>query len=61
MNKEMSKLLIHGDFDSADDISALSVLNVNLAQTLRDRPEFIGLYFSAAVISAIMNIRDQWQ
>ncbi|RDA94030.1 hypothetical protein CP533_5284 [Ophiocordyceps camponoti-saundersi (nom. inval.)] len=40
-----TKLLIHGDFDSADDISPLSVLSATIVQALRSHAGYISLVY----------------
>ncbi|KAJ4392293.1 hypothetical protein N0V93_005918 [Gnomoniopsis smithogilvyi] len=42
-----SKLLIHGDYDNADypEVSPLSGLCADLVQTVRTRPDFVGLVY----------------
>ncbi|RCI10014.1 hypothetical protein L249_8697 [Ophiocordyceps polyrhachis-furcata BCC 54312] len=45
LNRQTSKLLIHGDFDSADDISPLSVLCATIVQAIRSRVGYISLVY----------------
>ncbi|PFH59163.1 hypothetical protein XA68_12747 [Ophiocordyceps unilateralis] len=45
LSQQTAKLLIHGDFDSADDVSPLSVFCATLVQTLRSRSEYMTLVF----------------
>jgi hypothetical protein len=45
VNREATKLLVHGDFDSAEYVSPLSFLCTNIVQALRSRSGFVTLVF----------------
>lgn len=45
LGQQMMKLLVHGDFDLADNVSPFSVLCATLVRALRNRRGYVGLVF----------------
>ncbi|RDA82877.1 hypothetical protein CP532_0399 [Ophiocordyceps camponoti-leonardi (nom. inval.)] len=45
LSSQTAKLLIHGDFDSINDISPLSVLCATITQAIRSRPGYVSLVY----------------